>query len=69
MTSPDPPIPARRAVREGWVLAVLLLGPFMAQADATIANVAIPSIQADLDASDAALELVIGGYLTPLRCC
>ncbi len=52
-----------RVVRSGWVLAVLLVGPFMAQADATIANVATPSIHADLDASGAALELVIGGYL------
>ncbi|HXS44796.1 MAG TPA: MFS transporter [Solirubrobacteraceae bacterium] len=46
-----------------WLLAVLLVGPFMAQADATIANVATPSIRADLGASGAALELVIGGYL------
>jgi MFS family permease len=35
----------------------------MAQADATIANVATPSIHADLNASGSALELVIGGYL------
>jgi MFS family permease len=35
----------------------------MAQADATIANVATPSIHASLRASGAALELVIGGYL------
>ena len=30
------------------LLAVLLIAPFMAQADATIANVAAPSIHADL---------------------
>jgi MFS family permease len=41
----------------------LLLAPFMAQADATIANVATPSIRAGLHASGAALELVIGGYV------
>ena len=35
----------------------------MAQADATIANVATPSIHTDLGASGAVLELVIGGYL------
>jgi hypothetical protein len=39
------------------------MAPFMAQADATIANVAAPSIHADLGTSDAELELVIGGYL------
>lgn len=45
------------------LLAVLLIAPFMAQADATIANVAAPSISAELGASGAELELVIGGYL------
>jgi MFS family permease len=50
-------------LRKGWLLSVLLVGPFMAQADATIANVATPSIHADLGASGAVLELVIGGYL------
>ena len=61
--SPAPPPPAQ-STRSGWVLGVLLVGPFMAQADATIANVATPSIHADLGASGAALELVVGGYLT-----
>ncbi|HWE12365.1 MAG TPA: hypothetical protein VG365_02580 [Solirubrobacteraceae bacterium] len=42
---------------------MLLVAPFMSQADATIANVATPSIHADLRASGASLELVIGGYL------
>jgi MFS family permease len=46
-----------------WLLPVLLVGPFMAQADATIANVATPSIHNDLGASGSLLELVIGGYL------
>jgi MFS family permease len=45
------------------VLAVLLMAPFLSQADATIANVATPAIGSDLGASGAALELVIGGYL------
>jgi MFS family permease len=45
------------------LLAVLLVAPFMAQADATIANVAAPSIHADLHTTGADLELVIGGYL------
>jgi MFS family permease len=47
----------------GWSLTVLLAMVFMYQADATIVNVATPSIHADLGASGAALELVIGGYL------
>ena len=62
--SPAPPtgIPARRLHR-GRMLAVLLAAPFMAQADATIANAATPSIRVGLGTSGAALELVIGGYL------
>ncbi|GAA3244531.1 MFS transporter [Dactylosporangium siamense] len=44
-------------------MPVLLVGPFMAQADATIANVATPSIRDDLGASGPLLELVVGGYL------
>jgi MFS family permease len=44
-------------------LAVLLTPLFMTQADATIVNVAGPSIQAHLHASGAELELVVGGYL------
>jgi MFS family permease len=56
MTPSPPP-------RPGGMLAILLVAPFMAQADVTIANVATPSIHADLGASGAALELVIGGYL------
>jgi MFS family permease len=58
MTSSPTPLP-----HPDRLLAVLLLAPFMAQADVTIANVAAPSIHADLHATGAELELVIGGYL------
>ena len=54
--------PSTRA-HPGRLLGLLLLAPFIAQADATIANVATPSIHVGLHASGAALELVIGGYL------
>jgi len=59
----EDPLTPTRVFHKGWLLGVLLVGPFMAQADATIANVATPSIHTDLGASGAALELVIGGYL------
>ncbi|TVZ06722.1 MFS transporter [Trebonia kvetii] len=53
--------------RRRWLLlGVLLTAPFMAQADVTIVNVATPSIHADLGASGAALQLVVGGYLIAL---
>lgn len=45
------------------LLLVLLAAPFLAQMDATIANVATPSIHTRLHASGAELELVIGAYL------
>lgn len=44
------------------MLAVLLTGQFMALLDVTIVNVAMPTIGADLDASGAALQLVVAGY-------
>ncbi len=56
MTSAPERHPAR-------LLAVLLVAPFLAQADATIANVATPAIRAGLGASATAAQLVIGGYL------
>jgi MFS family permease len=55
--------PPEAARGSGAALAVLLMAPFLAQADATIANVATPAIRLDLAASAAAVELVIGGYL------
>ena len=55
-----------KALRPGLLLGVLLIAPFMAQADVTIVNVATPSIRASLGASGAALQLVIGGYLIAL---
>ena len=45
------------------LLAVLLMAPFLAQADVAVANVAAPAIQSGLGASSAATELVVGGYL------
>ena len=57
------PTPRTTPAHPSRLLAVLLMAPFMAQADATIANVATPSIRADLGTSGAQLELVIGGYL------
>lgn len=50
-------------IRPGRLLAVLLTPLLMYQADATIVNVANPSIRSDLGASGAELELVVGGYL------
>ncbi|MFI9364514.1 MFS transporter [Kitasatospora sp. NPDC053057] len=49
-------------VRPGLLLALVLCGQFMAVLDASIVNVAVPTIRTDLGASGAALQLVIAGY-------
>ncbi len=51
-----------RHVRPGAVLAVVLTGQFMAVLDASIVNVAIPSMHAGLHASGAGLQLIVAGY-------
>jgi len=57
--TPDPPEAGRRR----WlVLAVVLAAAFMILLDATIVNVAIPSIGRDLRASEAAVQWVVAGY-------
>jgi EmrB/QacA subfamily drug resistance transporter len=57
-TEPEAPADPRR-----WAcLAVVLVGAFMILLDATIVNVAIPSIQLDLGASYGTIEWVVSGY-------
>jgi len=47
----------------GAVLAVLLIGQFMANIDTAVANIAGPSIGTDLRASPGAVGLVVSGYV------
>jgi len=55
---------ASRSERRRWIaLAVLCLGQLMMVLDATIVNVALPSIQRDLHFSQGNLTWVIDGYL------
>jgi EmrB/QacA subfamily drug resistance transporter len=51
-----------RVARPAAILAVLLVGQFMAILDVSIVNVAAPTIRRDLGASGAGLQLVIAGY-------
>ena len=51
------------APRRSWLaLAVVLGGMFMALIDATIVNVALPSIRTSLDANESTLSWIISGY-------
>jgi EmrB/QacA subfamily drug resistance transporter len=53
------PVASRRA----WItLAVLLTGMFISLLDATIVNVALPSIRTSLNASESSLSWIISGY-------
>src|SRR6516162_5722784 len=59
-----PARPSRRPARSPWAaLAVVLTGQFMAVLDASVVNVAAPSIHASLHTSGAGLQLVIAGYV------
>src|SRR4051794_31761382 len=49
--------------QRGLAMGVLIFASFMDLLDATIVNVALPSIRTDLGASGAQLEWVVGGYL------
>ena len=60
-----------KPIHKGWALAVLAIGQFMVVLDATIVNVALPSIQTSLKFTSAsqlqwvitAYTLVFGGFL------
>jgi EmrB/QacA subfamily drug resistance transporter len=54
--------PAPPAIRSGVVLAVLLVGQFMAILDVSVVNVAVPTIRTDLGTSGAGLQLIVAGY-------
>jgi EmrB/QacA subfamily drug resistance transporter len=49
-----------------WVLGVTVLGTSIAFLEATVVNVALPEIGADLDADVAGLQWIINGYLLTL---
>jgi MFS family permease len=49
--------------RQRLLLALILTGQFMAVLDASIVNVAIPTIRRDLHATGAELQLIVAGYV------
>lgn len=49
-----------------WVLAAAVLGSGMAALDATVINVALPTIGRDLDADVTGLQWIVSGYLLTL---
>ncbi|MFQ6395331.1 MFS transporter [Nocardia sp. KC 131] len=62
--TPAPPAPPAYSPRRTIaILAVILTGQFMAVLDASIVNVAIPSIRTSLHTSGSALQLIVAGYV------
>lgn len=63
LVSPAPPAAQPGSDRRARLaLATVMVGAFMSLLDTTIVNVALPSIQHGLAASDSALEWVVSGY-------
>jgi MFS transporter, DHA2 family, methylenomycin A resistance protein len=54
------------ASKQRWTLAAVCIAQFMILLDTTIVNVALPSIQRDLDASASDLEWTINAYVLAL---
>jgi EmrB/QacA subfamily drug resistance transporter len=48
--------------RKWWTLGAMCLALFMVMLDNTVVNVALPSIQSDLDTSISGLEWIVNGY-------
>src|SRR5688572_4477023 len=44
------------------ILAIVCMGQFMVVLDATIVNVALPSIQTDLGIADSSLQWIVNAY-------
>ncbi|MGI8901327.1 MAG: MFS transporter [Nocardioides sp.] len=62
-TTPAPPAATGHGHRHlGWALVLISIAQLMVVLDATIANIALPYIQADLGISDANLSWVVTGY-------
>src|SRR5215218_569557 len=55
-------MPQQQETNRWLVLVLVCIAQFMVVLDATITNVALPSIQSDLDFSSASLQWVINGY-------
>ncbi len=65
MTTKEPAVKERLDSghrHDGWALALICIAQLMVVLDATIANIALPYIQADLNFSEAALPWIITAY-------
>ncbi|MGP3962900.1 MFS transporter [Nonomuraea sp. 3N208] len=61
-TSPVDTNPQRGTRASGLLLAIILVGQFLAILNVNIVNVATPTIEADLHSSGAGLQMIVAGY-------
>jgi EmrB/QacA subfamily drug resistance transporter len=66
MTAADAPALSYSSAPGRWVLAVTVLGSGVASLDATVVNIALPTIGRDFHAGVAALQWVMNGYTLTL---
>jgi len=66
VTTADAPVLSYSSVPGRWVLAVTVLGSGIASLDATVVNIALPTIGHDFHTGVAALQWVINGYTLTL---
>ncbi|MFC7717693.1 MFS transporter [Nonomuraea recticatena] len=57
-----PPVEKSTTRSGGLLLAIVLLGQFLAVLNVNIVNVATPTIEADLHSSGAGLQMIVAGY-------
>ncbi|MFI7438498.1 MFS transporter [Nonomuraea indica] len=60
--SPPPAVHQKRSRASGLLLAVILVGQFLAILNVNVVNVATPTIEADLRSSGAGLQMIVAGY-------
>ncbi len=65
-TTADAPALSYSSAPERWVLAITVLGSGIAALDATVVNIALPTIGRDFHAGIAALQWVMNGYTLTL---
>jgi MFS family permease len=66
MTTADAPALTYSSARGRWVLVITVLGSGIASLDATVVNIALPTIGRDFDTGISALQWVMNGYTLTL---
>ena len=66
MTTVDPPVLAYSSAPGRWVVAITVLGSGIAALDATVVNIALPTIGRDFHTGIAALQWVMTSYILTL---